>query len=180
MRTGKLNSKVSQDFVDKNSDNWFTNSETIGQIGEYVLKKLGNMYSLWDKDQYVASAELSDDSEVNLLHVDPKYRKQQILSKLLWNFKSRQGRNKLVLNQYHSDDLYDVIKTGGLSRFKKYWLNITGKIAPFDVDTVDNYYSFQSPTGWRLVLENTGDFSDMPHYSEGKNWITEDYSWQIK
>lgn len=180
MRTGKLNSEVSQDFVDKNSDDWYTKGKTIGQIDSYDLKKFRNMYSLWDKDQYVASAELSDDSEVNLLHVDPKYRQQQILSKMLWNFKSRQGRDKLTLNQYHSDDLYDVIKNGGLSKFKKYWQDKTGKIAKFDVSTVDDYYSHSSPTGWKLVLTNDGDFSDMPHYTQGKNWITEDYSWQIK
>jgi hypothetical protein len=178
MRTGKLNSNNSQRFVNDNSDMWYRDGEIIGQIDNYDLRKLNDMYSLWDKNQYVASAQLSD-SEVNLLHVDPKYRKQKILSRLLWNFKSRQSKNKLIINQYHSDDLYDVIKNGGLSRFEKYWQHKTGKIAPFDANTIDDYYSHIAPTGWKLVLENNGDFSDMPHYTEGKNWITEDYSWQI-
>jgi len=180
MNVGSLNSKISQNFVDKNISDWYTNGKTIGQIEDYDLKKLNNMYSLWDKDQYVASAELTDSSEVNLMHVDKKYRRRKILSKLLWNFKTRQGRNKLILNQYHSDDLYRVIKTGGLSRFRKTWQNNQGQVEPFDIDTVDKYYSYSSPTGWKPVLENDGDFSDMPHWTEGKNWITEDYSWQIK
>ena len=180
MRTGALNSAGSQQYVNNNIKTWYEQGKVIGNIDDYTLRKFNNMYTVWDDDQYVASAELSDNSEVNLMHVDPKYRGQKILSKLLWNFKSRQGRSKLTLDQYHSDDLYNVIKQGGLSRFNKSWQNSHGDIEPFDVNTVDKYYSHTKPTGWKLVLENDGDFSDMPHYTEGKNWITEDYSWQIK
>jgi hypothetical protein len=179
MRTGKLNSRNSQQFVDKNSSTWYTDGKIIGQIDNYYLRKFDNIYSLWDKEQYVASA-LLDNDEVNLLHVNSKYRNQKVLSKLLCNFKTRQGKKKLIVNQYHSDDLYDVFKNGGLSRFKKYWQNTSGEIAPFDINTIDKYYSYSGPTGWKLVLENNGNFSDMPHYTDGKNWITEDYSWQIE
>jgi hypothetical protein len=180
MRTGALNADAGQHFVDSNIDTWYKNGKIVGQIEKYDLRKFLDMYSLWDNDRYVASAQLTDYSEVNLLHVDTKYRNQQILSKLLWNFKTRQGRNKLILNQYHSDDLYDIIKNGGLSRFKKYWQNSEGRTESFNPNTVDKFYSFLGPTGWYLILENTHQFNDMPHYTEGKNWITEDYAWQIK
>ena len=186
MRTGKLNQSSSQKYVDDNISKWFIDGELKGNIdAKYDIRQLENTYSLWDKDNYVASAQLNGPdengySEVNLIHVDKKYRGQRVLDRLLWNFKSRQGHSKLKLNQYHSDDLYDIIKGNGLSRFKRYWANDSGQTMPYDPSTVDQYYSFASPTGWYLVLENTGNFQDMPQYSPGTNWITEDYDWQIR
>jgi hypothetical protein len=183
MRTGRLNDKESKNFVNNNASVWLTDGKIIGQIDRFNLRRYEDMYSLWNDSNYVASAKLSDYgnySEVNLLHVDEKYRNQKILSKLLWNFKTRQGKNKLILNQYHSDDLYDVIKNGGLSKFEKYWIDGNGNKESFDTSSIEKYYSRLKPTGWKLVLENDGNFSDMPHFTEGKNWITEDYSWQIE
>jgi hypothetical protein len=184
MRTGKLNSRMSDQVVDSNQKLWYA-SPIIGQIEQYDLRKTDTMYSLWDKDSYVASAklELPDAkgiSETGLFHVAQEYRGQKILSKLLWNFKTRQGRSILKIDSYHSNDVYEIVKGAGLSRFKKYWMNSDGTIEPYDPKTVDNYYAYMGPTGWQLMLENHHKFSDMPHYTTGANWITEDYSWQIK
>jgi len=185
MRAGKINDKMAQKVVTNNKEKWFQ-SEVIGNIDQYILKKSEKMYSLWtDDNKYVASAGLGDPdinglSEVNLIHIDPLYRNQGILSKLLWNFKTRQGRNKLTLQQVHSDDLYNVIANGGLSRFDKYWVNSTGQTKPFDINSLDQFYSHSQPTGWRLVLENTGDFSFFPKFTNGVDWLLEDYSWQIR
>jgi len=184
MRAGKINDNMAQKVVDNNKEKWFQ-GEIIGDIDQYVLKKSDKMYSLWtDDNKYVASARLGDPeqyglSEVNLMHVDPLYRNQRILSKLLWNFKTRQGRNKLVLQQVHSDNLYNVV-TGGLSRFNKYWVNAEGQTKPFDINSLDQFYSHSQSTGWRLVLENTGDFSFFPKFTDGIDWLLEDYSWQIR
>ena len=184
MRTGKLNGRTLQQFVDTHLKEWY-NSKIIGQIEQYDLRKSDTFYSLWDKDSYVASAklELPDSkgiSETGLFHVAQAYRGQKILSKLLWNFKTRQGHSILKIDPYHSDDVYDIVNGSGLSRFKKYWMNSEGIVEPYDPKTVDKYYSYGGPTGWQLILENNHNFSSMPHYTTGKNWITEDYTWQIE
>jgi len=184
MRAGRLNDRVAQQIVDANKDTWYQ-SARIGEIAQYDLRLSDKMYSLWDGDQYVASARLEDSdrmgmSEVNLLHVDAKYREQKILSRLLWNFKSRQNRKQLVLNQIHSDDLYSIIVGGGLSRFEKFWIDQSGQTKPFDNNTINQFYSHGGPTGWRLVLENSYDLSFFPKFSPGTNWLLEDYSWQIE
>lgn len=186
MRAGRINSQRSEKFVSDNRADWLSRGEVIGNIDDqYDLRRLGDQYSLWSGNDYVASAQLSlpdtnGYSEVNLLPVDPKFRNQRVLDRLLWNFKTRQGHSKLKINQYHSDDLYKIISGNGLSRFTRYWVNDSGDSRPYDTKTVDQYYSPTGPTGWYLVLENTGNFTDMPHYSPGVNWITEDYSWQIE
>jgi hypothetical protein len=69
--------------------------------------------------------------------------------------------------------MQEVIK--GLSRFNKYWYNIrTNEKEPFSLDTLDNFYSYLSPTPWRLMLENIGEF-DWPMFAKNKSFVTESY-----
>lgn len=184
MRAGRINDRLAQTIVNTNKNKW-AQGEIVGEIEHYTLRKSANIYSLWDDDAYVASASLSDEdaqglSLVNLMYVAPEYRAQGILSKLLWNFKTRQNRSKLVLQQVHSDDLYTIIANGGLSRFNKHWINANCETQPFDLDTLNQFYRYDQPSGWRLVLENTGDLTFFPKFSPGEDWILEDYSWQIR
>lgn len=179
-----MNARLAQTIINTNKDKW-AQGDVIGEIEQYTLRKSGTVYSLWDDDTYVASASLSDEdthgmSEVNLMYVDPAYRGRGILSMLLWNFKTRQNRPKLVLQQVHSDDLYDIIANGGLSRFSKHWVNANGETHAFDVESLNQFYRHDQPSGWRLVLENTGNLSFFPKFSPGEDWILEDYSWQIR
>ena len=73
-------------------------------------------------------------------------------------FKTRLNRNQLLLGAVHSKDMQEVVK--GLGRFNKKWYNIdTNETKPFDIDNLDDYYSYLGPTSWRLMLENTSNFN---------------------
>jgi hypothetical protein len=77
---------------------------------------------------------------------------------MLWFFKTRMNRSPLMIGQVHSKIMQDVVK--GMSRFNKSWINIkTNEKQPFSIDTLDQYYSYLSPTNWRLILENSGEFN---------------------
>ena len=108
----------------------------------------------WD-----AVCSLSDtDNTVDDVWVSQNYRGQKIFSKMLWFFKTRLGRSRLLLGPVHSPNMQEIIK--GMSRFDKKWINIeTDQVEPFDLNTLDQFYSYGGPTSWRLMLENTHKFN---------------------
>lgn len=165
---------LTQRYVNANIDYW-KNSSYIADIDQFQVKKLNDTYSVWNNNQLVATASLQNHI-VDKVWVNPKYRGQKIFSKLLWFYKTRENISPLILGPIHSSNMQEVVK--GLSRFRKYWSNGTEK-HPFSVDTLDNFYSYESPTEWKLYLENSGDFQDWPRYTTGIDFIKEDYNWPI-
>lgn len=159
-------SKSAQTFVDANKRRWATHGKYIADIENYKVLLDGIYYTLWDNDVLVAAASLSNaTNEVDDVWVNPDYRSRKIFSMMLWFFKTRLNKDKILLGQIHSKDMQEVVK--GLSRFEKKWYNIrTNAVEPFSVDTVDNYYSHGGPTPWRLMLENDGDFN-WPMFNQG-------------
>ena len=135
-------------------------------------------YTLWNENKLVAFASVINENEVDGVWVDSEYRGQKILSKLLWFFKTRLNKSPLILGDIHSTDMQEVVK--GLSRFEKKWFNIkTKEVEPFNVETVDKYYSFLKPTNWRLMLENDGEFN-WSMFKTGVKFMQEDYTEIIK
>jgi hypothetical protein len=135
-------------------------------------------YTLWNENKLVAFASVINENEVDGVWVDSEYRGQKILSKLLWFFKTRLNKSPLILGDIHSTDMQEVVK--GLSRFEKKWFNIkTKEVEPFNVETLDKYYSFLKPTNWRLMLENDGEFN-WPMFKTGVKFMQEDYTEIIK
>ena len=182
MRGGNFE-KAALSFVNANKDYWFQNGKHIGDIDQFTVKKLLTMYSIWNKDEVVACASLDivpdQYAVVDAVWVSSAYRGQKIFSKLLWFFKTRERQTKLVLGDVHSKDMQEVTK--GLTRFRKLWIDKEGKTAEYSPETVDKFYSWGGKTGWRLMLENTGDFTDWPRYTTGTSeWIKESYDWQIE
>jgi len=159
-------SNVAQQFVDANRDRWFKNSKYIADIENYRVLQDGIYYSLWDSDIIVAVASLSNATNtVDDVWVNPDYRGRKIFSMMLWFFKTRLNKGKILLGQIHSKDMQEVVK--GLSRFEKKWYNVrTNVVEPFSIDTIDNYYSYGGPTPWRLMLENSGEFN-WPMFNQG-------------
>lgn len=131
---------------------------------------------MWDGDKIAATTSLSNDtlSIVDQVWVSPDYRGQKLLSKLLWFYKTRLNHPQILLGRMHSTDMQEVVK--GLSRFTKSWYK-DGKTEPFDLNT---FYNNTKSTGWLLLLENDGDFSNWPKYTTGKCFIYEVYEWQIE
>jgi len=168
--------KVANKYGEQNKERWYNNGKHIGDIEEYNVRQDGKYYTVWDNQSLIAYSSLENENNiVDDVWVHPDYRQQRIFSKMLWFYKTRLNRSTLMLGKVHSPTIQEVVK--GLSRFDKYWLNIkTNETEPFELDTLDNFYDYLAPTPWRLMLENNGDFSDWPLFSEGMSYIKEDYT----
>lgn len=166
-------SKQAEQFANSNKNRWYNDGKHIADIENYKVLQDGIYYSLWDNDQLVAVCSLSDKNNiVDEVYVATEHRSKKIFSMMLWFFKTRLNRSPLMIASTHSTMMQEVVK--GLSRFKKYWYNSeTNEKEPFSVDTVDNFYRYLSPTQWRLMLENTGEFN-WPMYNEG-GFVKESY-----
>lgn len=168
--------KVAQQFGATHQERWKTRGKHIGDIEQFKVLQDGIYYSIWNNDVLVAYSSLSSENNtVDDIWVNPDYQNQRVFSKMLWFFKTRLNRNPLMLGPIHSQTMQEVVK--GLSRFDKSWVNVrTNEKVPFSVDTLDNFYSYSQITPWRLVLENTGDFSEWPMFNTGSSYIKEDYT----
>ena len=167
-------SKQAEQYGNMNKERWLTHGKYIADIENYKVLQDGIYYSLWDDMALVAYCSLANtDNTVDDVFVNAAYRGKHIFSMMLWFFKTRLNRSPLLLGKVHSKMMQEVIK--GLSRFNKYWFNIrTNEKQPFSLDTLDNYYNYLAPTPWRLMLENSGDFSDWPMFNGG-GFIKESY-----
>ena len=168
-------SNLAKKFGEEHSELWLTHGKYIADIEQYQVRQYNDYYSLWYRNQLIAYTSLNDKNIVDDIWVKEEYRGQKIFSKMLWFYKSRLAKNPLFLGKIHSPDMQEVVK--GLSRFKKQWHNIkTGQNEPFDIDTLNNFYSSGGSTDWRIMIENTGDFSDWPMFKTGSSYIKEDYT----
>lgn len=165
--------KISKEFGIKNSNRWRLKGTHIGDIENYKLIQDGIYYSLWDSDTLIAYCSLTNsNNEVDNVWVSDLYRGKKIFSMMLWFFKTRLNRSQLMLGAIHSSAMQEVVK--GLSRFKKHWVNIrTNELLPYDPATLDNFYSYEGPTLWRLVLENNSEFN-WPKF-KGSGFVVEEY-----
>ena len=176
MRGGDFSEPAAK-FAAAKKDEWKQNGKHVGDIENYNVLQDGYFFSVWDGNELAAFTSLTGYAETNTIDdvwVNPAYRGQKLLSKLIWFYKTRLNRNNLILGKVHSTIMQEVVK--GLSRFKKQWYNLkTKEKKPFSIDTLDDFYSHLHSTPWRLMLENSGDFSDWPKFTEGKSFVLEAY-----
>lgn len=166
-------------FVNQHKGEWQT-GEHVGDIEQYEVRKFGDFFSVWLNDEIVSSLKTlpsGDVIEVRNLWTSREYRGLKLMSKLLWFLKSRMNYSRLLIGDVHSLDTQTIIK-GGLSRFEKSWFK-DGKKEPFALDTLDKFYHPGKPTGWRILLENDGDFSSWPKFA-GDDFVRDNYDWQIE
>lgn len=176
---GPSMSASAQHYVNANIESW-KNDPLVANIDEFDVKHANSVYTVWDNDTLVATTTLSNDTipVVDRIWVNPEYRGQKVLSKLLWFYKSREGHPRLLLGDFHSKEMQEILAGNGLSRMTKHWYK-NGDIQPFDpVDP--SKYSLGGKTGWFVMLENNGDFSGWPRWTENKDFMREPYNWQIE
>jgi hypothetical protein len=112
---------------------------------------------------------------------------KKLFSKLLWFLVSRQQLSPLIFGNVHSEETYNLIKSGAFSKFKKTWIHsLDDKEEPFSSSTVDDYYG--SPK-WKLKLEPTEFVNEMiaelkdSVFSFSSNdksgYIRSSYDWQL-
>lgn len=167
-------SELAKKFGESNAELWKTQGKYIADIEQYKVYQYNNYYSMWDDNQLVAFSSLKDNI-VDDVWVKLEYRGQKLFSKLLWFYKSRLAINPLIIGGVHSPMMQEVIK--GLSKFNKHWYNVkTHQVEPFDLNTLNDYYSGHGITDWRIMIENMGDFSGWPMFRTGSSYIKEDYT----
>lgn len=178
MRAGNLD-RLATAYVNLHKNDWKM-GEHVGDIEQFSVIKFNEFFSVWLNDEIISSLKTiptGDLIEVRNIWTSKKFRGQKILSKLLWFLKTRMGYSKLLLGDVHSQDTQAIVK-GGLSRFEKSWYK-DGKKEKFSLDTLDKFYSYGKSTGWRILLENDGDFSSWPKFT-GSDWVRDNYEWQVE
>ena len=169
-------SSLANNFGKDHEQTWLTQGKYIADIEQYQVRHLDNYYSVWDNDQLTAFTSLNENT-VNDVWINEAYRGQKIFSKLLWFYKSRLNISPLILGAIHSPAMQEVVK--GLSRFNKKWYNEkTQAVEPFDMATLDQYYSNSGATPWRLMIESTG-IDNWPMF-KGSSYIKDDYTEILK
>ena len=173
---------VADKFAEMNYHKWKMFPH-VGDIEEYAVRSDGKYYTLWDGEVPVLYVKTLPMIHIECLEVDDiwiksEYTGKKLLSKMLWFLKSREQYSRLCLGDVHSDDTVSILKKGGLSKFKKFWMDsVSGELINFDPNDIDRYYNNSSR--WKLVLENVDDYSEFPRYTNG-DWIKESYDWQIE
>jgi hypothetical protein len=166
---------LSQKFGEKNYEKWKNIGKHVGDIENFKVLQDGIHYSVWDNDTLVAFTSLSDTNVVDDVWVNPAYRGKKVFSMLLWFYKTRLGRDKLMLGPVHSPQMQEIVK--GLSRFNKNWVNVnTHEIEPFSIDTLNDYYSSGRITPWRLMLESQLSGIEWPMFNTNSSYILESFS----
>jgi len=133
----------------------------IGDIQEYHVYNLDTHYSVFNGNNLIAFFVLKD-NVVEVVYVYPEYRRQGLFSMILYFIKRSIGISKIILGSHQSVDMVNSIKKIH-QMFKTSWEKDGVKV-PYDPNTIDQYYSKSEPTGWKIILENDGDFSNVPKY----------------
>lgn len=97
-----------------------------------------------------------------LMHVDITARQTGIASMFLLYLKRQCGGDHIEIGDIQSADTIAFLKRIHL-RFNTYWIKGDEKV-PYDPNTTTQYYDRQEKTGWTVILENHGDFSDWPRF----------------
>lgn len=163
MRAGRMDQHLELFF--KNVSEQRTEFKHVGDIEDIQVLFKEQIYLLVKDIESLAFFQVHNetpDAILNVAFVDAPFRKQNIFSKFIWFLKRNEGYKRIILGDVHSPDT--VAAVDHIShRFNVYWDN--GKEQqPYKPDSVENFYHDQHPTGWRLVLENKGDFSSWPKF----------------
>lgn len=147
------------------------NYKHVGDIEQIKVLKNNDIYLLITDDKPIAFFQVTNSNNVADLqnaYTIPELRKTGIFTKFIWFLKRNEGYNQIRFGDVHSEDTIEVIKAIS-KRFDTYWQNGKGEKIPYDVNTIDQFYSKKHPTDWKIILENNYDFSDWPKFYEVPN-----------
>lgn len=154
----------------------------VGDIESIRVLNKGNEFLL-DLDQvncayFYVKAENSI-VEISVAYVDPEFRRQNIFAKFIWFLKRFYHTTEIVIGDVHSKDTIEALKKLS-SRFNISWTK-DGQKVKYNPEKVDDFYGVNKPTGWKIVLENDGDFSKWPKFfDEQKPDIKQHYDWLLE
>jgi hypothetical protein len=103
-----------------------------------------------------------DGNEITNAFVSKDYRKKGLFSAFLFFLKRNEGLSKIILGDNHSYETIEAVKRIH-KRFETSWFKGDEKV-PYNPQQDSPYYSMSKPTGWKIMLENDGDFSKWQKY----------------
>jgi hypothetical protein len=125
---------------------------------------------------FVQTITTNKNVTIQNVYIAKPFRRQGINPKFLFFLKKNEGYDKIIIGDVHSEDTYDALKAVG-HRFDIKWEK-DGEQKEFNVDTIDDFYDIKHPTGWKIVLENDGDFSDWSKFYNPID-VRAQYDWLI-
>lgn len=141
-----------------------------GDIEQFNIYKLqrDNLtdYGFFENDICVGFAVLRQ-NEITNVYIIPEKRQLGLWSMFLFFLKKNEHMSKIILDNRHSEQMLQALKRI-YQVFDTSWIKGDEKI-PFDPKTTDQFYSKKEPTGWKIMLENDGDFSKEENIFEGLN-----------
>jgi len=114
-------------------------------------------YAIFLQDKIIAFFVI-DSGELSTAFVSKSERKKGLFSAFLFFLKRNEGMNEIILVDLHNEDTINAIKRI-YKRFKTSWVKGDEKV-DFDPTIEKPYYLLMKPTGWKIMLENDGDFSN--------------------
>lgn len=143
-----------------------TTGTHCGDIEKYnVFKKSRNNmtdYAVFENDTCIAFFVIVNPNILKIGYIIPEKRNIGLSPMFLFFLKRNEGMSQIIMGDKQSEQaIKSLSKTSKL--FKTSWVKGNHKV-PYDPDTIDQFYNYQQPTGWVVMLENEGDFSDWPKY----------------
>ena len=139
--------------------------EHCGDIEEFEIYKKERK-GLWDYAAFLNKEVVAyftlDKNEIVAAFVKKEFRKKGLFSAFLFFLKRNENISQILLGEIQSKDTIEAVKRIH-TRFKTSWVNGSKK-EKFDPNIEEPYYSNMSPTGWKIMLENDGDFSHWPKF----------------
>jgi hypothetical protein len=170
MKFGKTGLEL--DDALKNIYNDRKNYKHVGDINKANVLYKNNIYLLINDNIPIGFFQVFKRSKIALVQnmfVSEKFRRAGWMSMFLFFLKQNESYDKIQLGSQHSNDTVEAIKRIS-SRFKVYWEK-DGKIKPYDIETINDFYSDTKETGWNIILENTNDYSHYPKFWNNKDVI---------
>jgi len=169
MKVDSLEKQLSKFFksISENRNDY----KHVGDIEEINVYKNNDIYLLITDNKPVGFYQVimsNKTGEVQNAYTAPEFRRNGIFTKFIWFLKRNEGYDRIRIGDVQSTDTIEAIKRIA-KRFNAYWENENGETVPYDINTIDQFYSSMHPTGWKIVLENYYDFSDWPKFYEIPN-----------
>lgn len=166
IRAGSHEARLAQaveQFADMN-----TTAEHVGDIEQFTVYKRqrGDLtdYAIFRHDQLASyGVTIPHKQELSITYTLPEFRKRGVFLAFLHFLLRHEGYNRIVLSDNHSEDTVRAIQRV-YRRFDTFWERGSER-APYSPDTIDTFYGIGKRTGWKLVLENDGDWSNFPRYA---------------
>lgn len=170
----------------------FTNAAHIGDTENHKILHLqqnnANFYGITVNDQAVgylmtAIKDVASNpiEEIVQVYVEPQFRGQNLITKLIFFLKSWLKKPFLVGNIQSRDGQAIIQAMARTQRFPMFWVNVkTGEKSPYNPDedhfSLQPYRSLLEPTDWQILIEALSEdgnqrlITSVPCFLEANDW----------